>query len=203
MKIFCIGRNYVKHAEELGNEIPTEPLVFMKPSTALIKKNRPFFIPEFTKDVHYELEVVLRLKKHGKHIQPEFAMEYIDGLTLGIDFTARDLQKKLKEKGHPWEKAKAFDGSAPVGKFLPIDEIKDLNHLAFSLVKNDVTVQEGNTSRMIFSFADIISHVSQYFTLNKGDLIFTGTPEGVGPVQIGDVLTAQLGKDRVLKTKIL
>ena len=203
MKIFCVGRNYVKHVKELGNEVPSEPIIFIKPSTALLLNNKPFYIPEFSNDVHYELEVVLKMKKHGKHIQPEFAMEYVDEVSLGIDFTARDVQQKLKKLGHPWEKAKAFDRSAPLGKFRRLEEIENINNLEFSLKKNDAQVQEGNTNRMIFSFVEIITHISRYFTLNKGDLIFTGTPEGVGPVQIGDNLTAYIGSEQVLRTRIL
>lgn len=187
MKIFCIGRNYIDHAKELNNPVPSQPLVFMKPATALLKDNRDFFYPDFTQDLHYEAEIVLRICKNGKHVQPQFAHKYFDKITIGIDFTARDLQNKCKAKSHPWEIAKGFDHSAPVGQWIDIAE-KNLNALPFSLKKNGATVQNGNTSDMIFPFDQLIAHISKFFTLQNGDFIFTGTPAGVGPVQVGDQL---------------
>ena len=187
MKIICIGRNYAEHAKELNNPVPSKPVVFMKPPSALLVNNKPLYYPEFTKDLHYELEVVLKVAKNGRHVQPEFANDYYREVSLGIDFTARDLQQECKEKGQPWEIAKGFDGSAVLGKFIAIGQ---LNHSAieFELKKNGATVQHGNTKDMIFSFEDIIVYVSQFFKLQMGDLIFTGTPAGVGPVQVGDKL---------------
>jgi 2-keto-4-pentenoate hydratase/2-oxohepta-3-ene-1,7-dioic acid hydratase in catechol pathway len=193
MKILCIGRNYAAHAAELGNAVPDEPVVFCKPDSALLGRNLPFVIPSFTNDVHHEIELVLRIGKVGKHIEPRFAHKYIDAVTVGIDFTARDLQSDLKSKGLPWEKAKGFDGSAVVGRFVSADQV-DLSNLYFSLTKNSVPVQTGHSQYMLHSFADIISYVSRYFTLKTGDLIFTGTPEGVGPVHPGDVLEGYLGE---------
>jgi 2-keto-4-pentenoate hydratase/2-oxohepta-3-ene-1,7-dioic acid hydratase in catechol pathway len=193
MKILCIGRNYAAHAAELGNAVPDEPVVFCKPDSALLGRNLPFVIPSFTNDVHHEIELVLRIGKVGKHIEPRFAHKYIDAVTVGIDFTARDLQSDLKSKGLPWEKAKGFDGSAVVGRFVSADQV-DLSNLHFSLTKNGVPVQTGHSQYMLHSFADIISYVSRYFTLKTGDLIFTGTPEGVGPVHPGDVLEGYLGE---------
>jgi 2-keto-4-pentenoate hydratase/2-oxohepta-3-ene-1,7-dioic acid hydratase in catechol pathway len=193
MKILCIGRNYAAHAAELGNAVPEEPVVFCKPDSALLGRNLPFVIPSFTNDVHHEIELVLRIGKVGKHIEPRFAHKYIDAVTVGIDFTARDLQSDLKSKGLPWEKAKGFDGSAVVGRFVSADQL-DLSNLRFSLTKNGVLVQSGHSQNMLHSFADIISYVSRYFTLKTGDLIFTGTPEGVGPVHPGDVLEGYLGE---------
>jgi 2-keto-4-pentenoate hydratase/2-oxohepta-3-ene-1,7-dioic acid hydratase in catechol pathway len=194
MKIICIGRNYAEHIRELNNEIPDEPVIFIKPDSALLRNNAPFFIPEFSNDVHYEVELVIKINKLGKHIPIQFARDYYSEIALGIDFTARDLQSKLKEKGLPWEKAKGFDHSAVISKFIPVeqfgisqnDSIKSLN---FSLQKNNVVVQQGNTDFMINNIEEIISHVSQYFTLKIGDYIFTGTPAGVGPVAPGDHLT--------------
>ncbi len=193
MKILCIGRNYAAHAAELGNAVPEEPVVFCKPDSALLGRNLPFVIPSFTNDVHHEIELVLRIGKVGKHIEPRFAHKYIDAVTVGIDFTARDLQSELKSKGLPWEKAKGFDGSAVVGRFVSADQL-DLSNLRFSLTKNGVPVQSGHSQNMLHSFADIISYVSRYFTLKTGDLIFTGTPEGVGPIHPGDVLEGYLGE---------
>jgi 2-keto-4-pentenoate hydratase/2-oxohepta-3-ene-1,7-dioic acid hydratase in catechol pathway len=193
MKILCIGRNYAAHAAELGNAVPEEPVVFCKPDSALLGRNLPFVIPSFTNDVHHEIELVLRIGKVGKHIEPRFAHKYIDAVTVGIDFTARDLQSELKSKGLPWEKAKGFDGSAVVGRFVSADQL-DLSNLRFSLTKNGVLVQSGHSQNILHSFADIISYVSRYFTLKTGDLIFTGTPEGVGPVHPGDVLEGYLGE---------
>lgn len=194
MKIICIGRNYAEHIRELNNEIPDEPVIFIKPDSSLLRNNAPFFIPEFSNDVHYEVELVIKINKLGKHIPIQFARDYYSEIALGIDFTARDLQSKLKEKGLPWEKAKGFDHSAVISKFIPVeqfgisqnDSIKSLN---FSLQKNNVVVQQGNTDFMINNIDEIISHVSQYFTLKIGDYIFTGTPAGVGPVTPGDHLT--------------
>ncbi len=192
MKILAIGRNYVAHIEELQNERPDEPVVFAKPDTALLRQNAPFYYPEFTQDVHHELEVVLKINREGKHIEEKFAPKYYDEIGLGIDFTARDVQKKAKEKGLPWEKAKAFDGSAPVSEFVPKSEFADMQNINFRLELNGEVRQEGNTGLMLFSFDYIIAHLSQYITLKAGDLIFTGTPAGVGSVQIGDRLRAFL-----------
>lgn len=187
MKIFCIGRNYAEHARELNNPVPQEPVVFMKPPTALLPNDKPFYFPEFTHDVHYEAEIVLRICKNGRHVQPEFAGRYYDHIAFGIDFTARDLQQRCKEKGLPWEIAKGFDGSAPISRFIPIDRF-DHAAIEFELRKNGSTVQRGNTKDMLFSFEDIIVYVSRFFKLQTGDLIYTGTPSGVGPVAIGDRL---------------
>ena len=201
MKIICIGRNYAEHAKELGNEIPESPVIFMKPDTAVLKKGSDFYIPEFSDDVHYELEVVLKISKGGKYIQEENADKYYDEIGLGIDFTARDLQSQLKAKGLPWELAKAFDGSAVVSEFYKKEDF-DVKNLNFSLMKNKEEVQNGNTSLMIFSPAQIIAFVSQYFTLRVGDLIFTGTPKGVGKVSEDDVLEAFLEDRKVFDLRI-
>lgn len=187
MKIICIARNYVEHAKELNNEIPENPVFFLKPDTALLQKNRDFYIPEFTQDLHYEAEIVLKISKAGKYIQTEFAQNYFQEISLGIDFTARDLQNQLKKKGHPWEIAKAFDNSAVIGDFFDKNEF-DLNNLNFRLDKNEETVQHGNTQQMIHDFSRIIAEASKYFTLKTGDLIMTGTPAGVGKVNIDDCL---------------
>lgn len=192
MKIFCIGRNYAKHAKELGNAIPAKPLVFMKPASALLVNGKDFYYPEFTKDLHYELEVVLKIAKNGKHIQPEFAKEYFNEISLGIDFTARDLQQKCKEKGHPWEIAKAFDSSAVIGDFVSLEEATTNGQIEFMLNKNGQQVQHGMTNDLIFPFEELIVYLSQYFKLQKGDYIYTGTPAGVGPVTIGDQLEGVL-----------
>lgn len=192
MKIICIGRNYAAHIEELKNERPSEPVIFMKPDTALVRNNEPVYYPEFTQDLHFETEVVLRICKEGKYIQPQFADGYYDAVGLGIDFTARDLQSSLKEKGLPWEIAKAFNASAPVSQFIPKAELGNLSNLSFSLKVNDVERQKGNTQLMLYSYTDILVFASQFFTLKTGDLIFTGTPEGVGPVKIGDRLQGYL-----------
>ena len=202
MKIICIGRNYSEHAKELNNALPTEPVYFMKPDSALLTRNRPFFYPEFTQDLHYECEIVLRINKVGKYINRKFALTYIDAIGIGIDFTARDLQQKAKEKGLPWEKAKAFDFSAPISSFIPVSEFEDIQQIAFSLKRNEVTVQQGNTKEMIFTYPDIISYVSQFMTLKTGDYIFTGTPAGVGPVAIGDKLEAYIGEKKMLTVNI-
>ncbi len=188
MKIIAVGRNYIDHAKELNNPVPEKPAIFMKPDTAVLKDNKDFYYPEFSKDVHYEVELVIRVCNEGKHVSKKFAHKYYDAIGLGIDFTARDVQSELKAKGLPWELAKAFDHSAVVGELIAKDQITDLQSLDFSLQKNGETVQEGNSKDMIFDFDSLISFVSQYITLRKGDLIYTGTPAGVGPVQIGDKL---------------
>jgi 2-keto-4-pentenoate hydratase/2-oxohepta-3-ene-1,7-dioic acid hydratase in catechol pathway len=201
LKIICIGRNYVEHANELNNEVPTEPVFFMKPDTAVLRQGQPFYIPGFSSDIHYEAELVLKICKEGKNILEEFASRYYDQVTVGIDFTARDIQQRQKEKGLPWEPAKAFDGSAAIGRFVPLSEASDAT-LPFSLDLNDNRKQDGSTSLMIFSFDKIISYVSRYITLRKGDLVFTGTPKGVGKVSGGDTLTCFLEKQEVLKLEI-
>ncbi|MFT5257380.1 MAG: 2-keto-4-pentenoate hydratase/2-oxohepta-3-ene-1,7-dioic acid hydratase in catechol pathway [Polaribacter sp.] len=187
MKIICIGRNYAKHIKELANEKPESPVVFLKPDSAILPKKNPFFIPSFSDDVHYEVEVLIKINKVGKHIAAKFAHKYYDEIGLGIDFTARDVQEKCKKKGLPWEKAKAFDGSAVIGAFYPKEQF-DLDNLKFQLLKNDEIVQDGNTNAMLWKTDALISYVSQYFTLKKGDVIFTGTPAGVGKVVENDVL---------------
>lgn len=192
MKIFAIGRNYIDHAKELNNPVPAEPMFFMKPDTALVKHNKPFFYPDFTEDLHYEVEIVLKLSKVGKSVDEKFAHRYYNEIGIGIDFTARDIQSKCKEKGNPWEIAKAFDGSAPVSEFVPTEKFEDVHQLNFHLDINGVTVQSGNTRDVIFSFERIISYISKYITVKMGDLIFTGTPAGVGPVKIGDHLQAYI-----------
>jgi acylpyruvate hydrolase len=198
MKIIAIGRNYAEHAKELNNPIPTVPVIFMKPDTAILKDNKPFYHPEFSADIHHEIELVLKISKEGKHIAQKFADSYFDEIGLGIDFTARDIQQKHKEKGLPWELAKAFDHSAPISKFIPKSTFKDLSNLNLRLNLNDNIVQEGNTKDLLFSFEHIISFVSQYITLKKGDLIFTGTPKGVGKVNIGDHLCGYLEDEKLL-----
>ena len=201
MKIICIGRNYAEHAKELGNEIPESPVIFIKPDTAVLKKGSDFYIPEFSEDVHYEVEVVLKISKGGKYISEENAGKYYDEIGLGIDFTARDLQSKLKEKGLPWELAKGFDGSAVVSDFHKKENF-DLKNLQFSLIKNKEKVQDGNTSMMIFSPEKIIAFVSQFFTLRVGDLIFTGTPKGVGKVSENDILDGFIEEQKVFSIRI-
>ncbi len=198
MKIIAIGRNYAEHAKELNNPVPTVPVIFMKPDTAVLKDNKPFYHPEFSTDIHHEIELVLKVSKEGKHIAQKFAASYFDEIGLGVDFTARDIQQKHKEKGLPWELAKAFDNSAPISKFIPKSEFKDLSNLNLRLDLNDNTVQEGNTKDLLFSFEYIIAFVSQYITLKKGDLIFTGTPKGVGKVNIGDHLCGYLENTKLL-----
>ena len=203
MKIICVGRNYVEHIQELQNEVPTEPVIFMKAQTALLRTDYPLYYPKFTKDLHYEGELVIKICGNGKKIQEEFAHKYYSELSIGFDFTARDLQNQLKSKGLPWELAKSFDGAAAVGKFFPKEELLDSeNNYTFTINKNDELVQLGNTSLMLFSIDKIISFVSQYFTLQKGDLIFTGTPAGVGSVKIGDVLTGYFKEQLVVKTVV-
>lgn len=188
MKIFCIGRNYVDHAKELGNDIPTEPLIFMKPPTALLINNKPFYHPDFSENIHFECEMVIKIGKNGKNIAERFASSYIKEIGLGIDFTARDIQDKLKAKGRPWEIAKGFNGSAVIGNFVSINEFEDLNKINFHLLKNGEKVQTGNTADMIFNAAKIISYISKYFLIHQGDYIYTGTPAGVGKIEIGDTL---------------
>jgi len=198
MKIIAIGRNYAEHAKELNNPIPTVPVIFMKPDTAVLKDNKPFYHPEFSSDIHHEIELVLKVSKEGKHIAEKFAGNYFDEIGLGIDFTARDIQQKHKEKGLPWELAKAFDNSAPVSKFFPKSNFKDLTKLNIRLDLNGNTVQSGNTSDLLFSYEYIIAFVSNYITLKKGDLIFTGTPQGVGKVNVGDHLAGYLEDEQLL-----
>lgn len=188
MKVIAVGRNYVDHAKELGNEVPQDPVIFLKPDTALLKENKDFYYPEFSKDIHYEVEVVLRICKEGKHVAEKFADRYFDAVGLGIDFTARDVQSRLKAKGLPWELAKSFDHSAVISPLIPKEELDDLGALSFSLKKNNQPVQEGSTAQMIFGFSSLIAYISKFITLRKGDLIYTGTPAGVGPVEVGDIL---------------
>ena len=203
MKIICIGRNYADHIAELQNETPTAPVIFLKPETALIQRGQPFFYPDFSKDVHYELELVLRISKNGRHIEEQFAHTYFDAITLGIDFTARDLQSELKKKGLPWELAKAFDGSAPLSPtFKPATEFADFSNINFRLEVNGEVRQQGNSGLMLHPFAKIISFVSRYITLKQGDLIFTGTPAGVGPVQVGDQLVGYLEDEKILEVAV-
>ena len=203
MKIYCIGRNYADHAKELNNPIPEQPLVFMKPSTAYLQNNRVFFYPDFSKEVHYEGELVIRICKNGKHIAENFAHTYYEQITMGIDFTARDIQRQLKAKGHPWEIAKGFDCSAPVGELMSMDNARDkAGNITFSLHKNGKTVQQGNTRDLLFSFDKLICHISKYIRLQVSDLIFTGTPAGVGEVAIGDTLEGFIGEQKVLCCKV-
>ncbi|MEZ7939136.1 MAG: fumarylacetoacetate hydrolase family protein [Schleiferiaceae bacterium] len=198
MKIICIGRNYAKHAEELNNPIPQEPVVFLKPDTAVLLKKHPFFIPEHSNNIHHEIELVVKINRLGKHIETRFAHKYYSEIALGIDFTARDVQDDCKKKGLPWEKAKAFDGSAAVSNFFSLESLKkEINNIDFYLDINGKKVQEGNTKQMLFSVDQLISHVSKYFTLKTGDLIFTGTPAGVGPVQREDLLELYLEGKRI------
>jgi 2-keto-4-pentenoate hydratase/2-oxohepta-3-ene-1,7-dioic acid hydratase in catechol pathway len=202
MKIICIGRNYTKHIEELQNEKPKEPVLFLKPDSAILAKNQPFFIPPFSNDIHYEVEVLVKINKVGKYIDEKFAHKYYDEIGLGIDFTARDLQNQLKDKGLPWEKAKAFDGSAVIGEFFPKEKLGDLLDLNFTLQKNEEIVQNGNTKMMLWKVDELISYVSQFFTLKKGDIIFTGTPEGVGKVKENDVLIGIVSGEKAFEVKI-
>ncbi len=203
MRIFAVGRNYAEHIKELSNERPDEPVIFTKPDTALIRNNAPFYYPEFSKDIHYEGELVLRICKEGKMISEKFAAKYFDAIGIGVDFTARDLQQKAKEKGLPWDIAKGFNGSAPVSdKFIPVKDFKELNSINFSLTVNGELKQQGNTGLMLFSFDYIISYLSKFFTLRTGDLIFTGTPKGVGPVKVGDVLSASIENEKLLEFEV-
>ncbi|HEY0654677.1 MAG TPA: fumarylacetoacetate hydrolase family protein [Chryseosolibacter sp.] len=200
MRIFAIGRNYAEHIKELNNERPDEPVIFTKPDTAVIRNNQPFYYPEFSKDIHHEVELVLRVSKEGKNIQEKFASKYYDAIGIGIDFTARDLQQKAKEKGLPWDIAKGFNGSAPLSdKLLLVSDFKDLKNINFSLSINGEIRQQGNTSLMLFDFDYIISYLSKFFTLRTGDLIFTGTPKGVGPVKVGDRLAAYIENEKLLE----
>jgi acylpyruvate hydrolase len=202
MKIICVGRNYTAHAKELNNDIPTEPVLFMKPKTALLLPGSPLYYPEFTKDLHYECELVIKMSKNGKFISEKFARKYYNSVGVGIDFTARDVQEKQKAKGLPWEIAKAFDGSAAGGRFLPLTEDMNINNLNFRLEINGKTVQRGNSAEMTFSVDRIIAYASRYFTLNIGDIIFTGTPAGVGPVHIHDRLEGFIENQSVLNLEI-
>jgi 2-keto-4-pentenoate hydratase/2-oxohepta-3-ene-1,7-dioic acid hydratase in catechol pathway len=201
MKIICIGRNYRDHAKELNNPVPKSPLVFMKPSTALLLENKPFYHPEFSDNIHYELEVVLKICKNGRSVQPKFASDYYEEIGLGIDFTARDIQAKCKEKGHPWEKAKGFDHSAVLSPFISKDKF-DLESIKFQMHKNGELVQDGDTADLIFKFDYLIEYVSKYFKLQIGDLIYTGTPAGVGQVKIGDKLEGFLEGNKILECQI-
>ena len=202
MKIICVGRNYINHAKELSNPVPTEPVLFMKPSTALLINKRPFFYPGFSKNIHHELELVIQINHNGKAIQPEFAHKYYDKIGLGIDFTARDIQDKCKEKSLPWEIAKAFDYSAVLGDLIPISDLKNRDAIEFELKKNGERVQMGNSRDMIFNFNQIICYASQFFKLLKGDLIYTGTPAGVGPVVSGDTLEGYLEGTSILYVNV-
>tara|TARA_B100000378_G_scaffold41689_1_gene31119 strand:+ start:152 stop:766 length:615 start_codon:yes stop_codon:yes gene_type:complete len=203
MKIICIGRNYTKHIEELASEKPEEPVIFLKPDTSVLLKKQPFFIPDFSDDVHYEVEVLVKIKKVGKYIQQKFAHKYYDEIGLGIDFTARDLQNKLKDKGLPWEKSKCFDGSAVIGeKWIPKKELKDVNTINFSLSQNGNIVQQSNTQYMLWKIDELIAYISQFFTLKIGDVIFTGTPEGVGKVAINDNLVGKIGDTQIFDINV-
>ncbi len=202
MKIICIGRNYAEHAKELSNAVPSEPVCFMKPDTALLRDGEPFYHPDFSTDIHHEIEVVVKINRVGKHIAEEFAHKYYDEIGIGIDFTARDIQNKCKEKGLPWEKAKAFDGSAPIGKFISKNELLTLENLPFELKINGQSKQVGNTKDMIFSIDKIIAYVSQFVTLKVGDLIYTGTPKGVSAIKIGDKLQGFLNNQLMLEFEV-
>jgi 2-keto-4-pentenoate hydratase/2-oxohepta-3-ene-1,7-dioic acid hydratase in catechol pathway len=198
MKIFCVGRNYSEHAKELNNDIPDEPVIFMKPKSALLQPHTPFYYPEFTNELHYECELVLRISKNGKYIQEKFASKYYDAVSVGIDFTARDIQNELKEKGLPWEKAKAWDNSAVVGKWIPLANFKNKKDINFGLYKNKELVQKGNSGDMIFDFDYIVSYISNFFSVNIGDLIYTGTPKGVGEIVVGDEVEAFIEEENLL-----
>jgi 2-keto-4-pentenoate hydratase/2-oxohepta-3-ene-1,7-dioic acid hydratase in catechol pathway len=203
MRIFCLGRNYVEHIQELNNERPDEPVIFTKPDTALLKNNAPFYYPDFTKDIHHEVELVLRICKEGKNIEEKFAGKYFDAIGVGIDFTARDLQQKAKEKGLPWDIAKGFNSSAPISdKFIPVGEFKNLKDINFSLQIDGNLKQQGNTSLMLFPFEYIIAYLSKFFTLRTGDLIFTGTPKGVSPITVGNVLSAYIENEKLLEFEV-
>ncbi len=202
MKIICIGGNYAKHIEELQNEKPENPVIFLKPDSAILAKGQPFFIPPFSNDIHYEVEVLVKINKVGKYIEEKFAHKYYDEIGLGIDFTARDLQNQLKEKGLPWEKAKGFDGSAVIGEFFPKENLGSLTNLKFTLHKNNELVQDGNTNAMLWKIDELIAYVSQFFTLKKGDIIFTGTPAGVGKVTENDILIGAIAKNEAFSVKI-
>lgn len=198
MKIICVGRNYTEHAKELKNSVPTEPVIFLKPDSAILRNNQPFYIPDFSKNLHYEVEIVFKICKVGKSISQRFAHRYYDSISIGIDFTARDIQENCRIKGLPWEISKAFDSSAAISKFIPKTEFENINNITFSLLKNDKQVQLGNTSDMIFSIDNVIAYVSKFFTLKTGDLIYTGTPAGVGPVSKNDNLKAFIGEQKMM-----
>ena len=202
MKIFCVGRNYVAHAEELGNDVPDEPVIFMKPKSAMLQPHAPFYYPEFTNELHYECELVLRISKNGKYIQDKFASKYYDAITAGIDFTARDIQIELKAKGLPWEKAKSWDNSAVIGKWVPLSELKNKKDINFGLYKNKELVQKGSSASMIHDFDSIVAYISNYFSVNIGDVIFTGTPAGVGEVVVGDELEGVLEDTSMFKLEV-
>ncbi len=202
MKIFCIGRNYRDHAKELNNPVPSEPMIFMKPPTALLRNGKPFYIPDFSDEIHYEAELVVKIAKNGKHIDPKFVKSYYNEITIGLDFTARDLQKKLKAKGHPWEIAKGFDFSAAIGNWVEYSEEMKQKNIRFTLKKNEITVQSGNNSDMIFSIDEIVLYISKFFKLQAGDLIYTGTPAGVGRVEKGDILEGYIDNKQLLYCEI-
>ena len=202
MKIICIGRNYANHIEALKNERPSEPVIFMKPDSAVLLKQHPFVIPEFSEDIHHEIELIVKINKVGKYIEPKFAHKYYDEISVGIDFTARDLQQKLKDKGLPWEKAKAFDGSAVIGEFVSKEKFQSVDNLNFELTNNGKVVQSGNSSLMLWKIDELIAAISQYFTLKIGDIIFTGTPEGVAQVKTNDVLEGFLDKQKLFKIQV-
>lgn len=202
MKILAIGRNYAEHITELNNEVPEEPVIFFKPDTAVLRNNEPFYYPEYTKDVHYEAELILRISREGKDIDKKFAHKYYDSIGLGIDFTARDLQSKAKAKGLPWALAKGFNGSAPISDFLPLNQFPDLQNINFKLEVNGETKQQGNSKMMLHTFDDIIAYISRFITLKTGDIIFTGTPAGVGPVQIGDRLEGYVEDKKLLDFEV-
>jgi 2-keto-4-pentenoate hydratase/2-oxohepta-3-ene-1,7-dioic acid hydratase in catechol pathway len=202
MKIICIGRNYTNHIAELKNERPTEPVVFMKPDSAILLKQHPFVLPEFSNDVHHEIELIVKINKVGKYIEPKFAHKYYDEISVGIDFTARDLQDQLKAKGLPWEKAKAFDGSAVIGEFVSKDQFASLENVNFELIKNGKIAQKGNSSLMLWKIDELVAYVSQFFTLKIGDIIFTGTPEGVAAVQPNDVLEGYLEGQQLFRIQV-
>jgi acylpyruvate hydrolase len=203
MRIFAIGRNYAEHIQELNNERPSEPVIFTKPDTAILRNNSPFYYPDFSNDIHHEVELVLRVSKEGKNIAEQFAHKYFDSIGVGIDFTARDLQTKAKEKGLPWDTAKGFNGSAPISdKFIPVSDFADLNNINFKLEVDGQLKQNGNTSLMLFSFSYIISYLSKFFTLKTGDLIFTGTPKGVGAISIGNKLSAYIENEKLLEFEV-
>ena len=202
MKILAIGRNYAEHIAELKNEVPDEPVIFFKPDTAILRNNEPFYFPDYSQDIHHEVELILRISREGKNIDRKFAHKYYDALGLGIDFTARDLQAKAKAKGLPWTLAKGFNGSAPVSEFLPLDQFPDLQDISFRLDVNGETRQQGNSRMMLNTFDDIIAYISRFITLKKGDIIFTGTPAGVGPVQIGDRLEGYVEDKKLLDFEV-
>ena len=202
MKLICIGRNYTAHIKELKNEKPTNPVLFLKPDTSILLKKQPFFIPDFSKEIHHEVEVLVKINRLGKHIDKKYAHKYYDEISLGIDFTARDLQSELKAKGLPWEKAKAFDGAAVIGKWISKNDFKNMDDINFSLQKNDDIVQQGNTKLMLWKIDELIEYISKYFTLKIGDVIFTGTPEGVGKVFANDILKGFIENHELFSIKI-